>query len=255
MAGATRRVVTLKGPTWTFSREDLRAAITPRTRALVLNSPHNPSGKIFTPDELADIASACVEHDLIAITDEVYEHLVFQGSHQPLATFPGMSERTVQISSGAKTFSFTGWKVGWACASAPLIAALRTTKQFLTYVNAAPFQHAIAAGLNAGARLTDAVAPALLPQRDLLSAGLTSLGFCVLPSSGTFFLTTDLTPLGESDGARFCWSLPERCGVAAIPTSVFYDDPKHISPVIRWTFCKRLAVLHEALERLAKLLG
>ena len=253
MAGAQRRVVQLRAPSWSFEPEALETAITDRTRLILVNTPHNPTGKVFSRAELEVIADACRRHDLIAVTDEVYEHLVYESPHVSLATLPGMAERTITISSAAKTFSVTGWKVGWACARPELIAAIRTAKQFLTFVNAAPFQHAIAEGLtNSDDYLVEA-AQALRQKRDLLAAGLEVAGFRVLSSHGTFFLTTDITPLSDEDGYTFCLELPERCGVVAIPSSVFYDDKVAGRHFVRWMFSKRLEVLEEAVERLGRL--
>ncbi len=253
MAGAERRVVTLQPPDYHFDPAALRAAITPRTRLLLLNSPHNPTGKVFTPEELAAIAALCVEHDLIAVTDEVYEHLVFEGAHLPLATFPGMRDRTVTISSGGKTFSFTGWKIGWVCASPELLTAVRTAKQFLTYVNGAPFQYAIATGLRLPDDRFAALASDLRDRRDQLCAGLAAAGFTVYPPAGTYFVTTDVRSLGEEDGLAFCRGLPERCGVVAVPNVVFYDDEAAGRSLVRFTFCKRPEVLDEAISRLGTL--
>ncbi|MCU1377591.1 MAG: dapC, partial [Acidimicrobiales bacterium] len=196
------------------------AAVTPRTRLLLLNSPHNPTGKVFSRDELAALAELCVEHDLLAVTDEVYEHLVYDGAHLPLATFPGMRERTVTVSSAGKTFSVTGWKIGWACAPAPLLEAVRTAKQHLTYVNGAPFQPAVAVGLALGDDYFDGLRDSLRAKRDLLCNGLEAAGLTVLRPAATYFATVDLRPLGEDDGLAFCRALPERCGVVAIPSGV-----------------------------------
>lgn len=255
MAGAQRRVVTLTGEELTFSEEDLRAQITARTRALVLNSPHNPTGKVFNRDELEIISRVCIEFNLIAITDEVYEHLVFEGTHIPLASLPGMFERTITVSSAAKTYSFTGWKIGWACSTPQLIAAIRTAKQYLTYVSGAPFQHAIAYGLSQGDRLITPTVQSLAAGRQTLSKGLEELSLAVLPSGATYFLTTDIASLGENDGLSFARSLPRRCGVVVIPSSVFYDNKTVGSTQIRWTFCKSTKVLEEAIERLRVGLG
>jgi len=250
MAGAQRRVVTLRSPDYGFDPAELARATTERTRLLLLNSPHNPTGKVFSVDELTCIAEHCVEHDLIAVADEVYEHLVFDGEHRPLATFPGMRDRTVTISSGGKTFSFTGWKVGWVCASAPLVNAVRTAKQFLTYVSGAPFQQGIAVGLGLDDRYFAAFSADMRAKRDLLVAGLRQAGFEVFTPAGTYFLTTDIRPLGEDDGMAFCRALPERCGVVAVPNVVFYDDVVEGAPLVRFTFCKRLKVLEDAVARL-----
>ena len=253
MAGAQRRVVQLRAPDWSFEPEALEEAVTDRTRLLVVNNPHNPTGKVFSRAELEVIAEVSRRHDLIAITDEVYEHLVYESPHIPLATLPGMAGRTITISSAAKTFSFTGWKVGWACARPELMAAVRTAKQFLTFVNAAPFQYAISEGLNESDDYLVAHAQDLREKRDLLAAGLDATGFRVIPSAGTFFLTTDITPVTDDDGRTFCLELPERCGVVAIPSEAFYDDEEAGRHLVRWMFSRRREVLEEAVARLALL--
>jgi N-succinyldiaminopimelate aminotransferase len=253
LAGAQRRVVQLRTPDYAFDPDELARAITPSTRILLLNSPHNPTGKVFSRDELDLIARLCVDRDLVAVTDEVYEHLVFEGEHIPLSALPGMRERTLTISSGGKTFSFTGWKVGWVCGPAELVAAVRTVKQFLTYVNAAPFQHAIAVGLGLDDGYFLGLNADLRGKRDRLHGGLEAAGFTVLPSAGTYFLTVDIRPLGERDGLAFCRSLPERCGVVAVPTVVFYDDREAGLPLVRFACCKRAEVIDEAVSRLRRL--
>jgi N-succinyldiaminopimelate aminotransferase len=246
-------VVQLRTPDWSFEPAELERAITPRTKLLLLNSPHNPTGKVFTVDELELVAQLCVEHDLLAVTDEVYEHLVFDGHHVPLATMPGMRERTVTISSGGKTFSATGWKVGWVCAPPELLGAVKTVKQFLTYVNAGPFQHAIATGLGLPGSVLRRAAAELAEKRDRLSAGLADAGLTVFPSAGTYFVTVDIRSLGESDGLAFCRSLPQRCGVVAVPSVVFYDDKEAGAPLVRFACCKRFEVIDEAVARIGKL--
>jgi len=253
MAGAQRRVVQLRAPDWSFEPEALENAISDRTRLILVNTPHNPTGKVFSRAELEVIADASRRHDLIVVTDEVYEHLVYEPPHVSLGTLPGMAERTITISSAAKTFSVTGWKVGWACARHELIAAVRTAKQFLTFVNAAPFQYAIAEGLTESQDYLVEAADVLRQKRDFLAAGLGSAGFRVFPSHGTFFLTTDITPLSDEDGYTFCRELPKRCGVVAIPSSVFYDDKDAGRHLVRWMFSKRREVLEEAVERLGRL--
>jgi N-succinyldiaminopimelate aminotransferase len=253
LAGARMRVVTLRPPHYRYDADELARAFTDRTRVLLLNSPHNPTGKVFDRSELDELARLCTEHDVIAVTDEVYEHLVFEGRHIPLATLPGMRERTVTISSGGKTFSFTGWKVGWACATPPLLDAVKTVKQFLTYVNGAPFQHAIAYALGLPDQYYDDFAADLRVKRDRLCAGLADAGFEVYDTHGTYFVTTNITPFGESDGAAFCRSLPDRCGVVAVPNVVFYEHEDFGRPLVRFTFCKRLDVLDEAVTRLKAL--
>jgi N-succinyldiaminopimelate aminotransferase len=253
MAGAQRRVVTLRPPDYGFDLAALAGAIGDRTRAVLLNSPHNPTGKVFTRAELEAVARLCVDNDLLCITDEVYEHLVFDGEHVPMATLPGMRDRTVTISSAGKTFSFTGWKIGWACAPPDLLGAVRTAKQFLTYVNGAPFQHAVAVGLGLGDDVYKDLADDLRVKRDHLCAGLESAGFVVFPPAGTYFVTTDIRPLGTDDGMAFCRDLPHRCGVVAVPNVVFYDNLDEGRHLVRFAFCKRLEVLDDAVARLEKL--
>jgi N-succinyldiaminopimelate aminotransferase len=255
MAGATHRLVQLSPPGYSFDPDALRAAVTPRTRLLLINSPHNPTGKVLSREELTTIAEVCVEHDLIAVTDEVYEHIVFDGEHIPLATLPGMRDRVVTISSGGKSFSCTGWKIGWVCATPPLVSAVRTAKQFLTYVSGGPFQHAIAVGLRLPDERINSLGVELKEKRDRLTAGLASAGLTVYPSAGTYFVTVDIRSVGETDGYAFCRSLPERCGVVAVPNVVFYDDVEAGSPLVRFAFCKKLEVIDDAVARLQKLAG
>jgi N-succinyldiaminopimelate aminotransferase len=254
MAGAVPRLVRLHPPDWHFDPDELAAAVGPRTKVVLLNSPHNPTGKVFSPDELAQVAALCTAQDLLAVTDEVYEHLVFNGSHVPLATLPGMGERTLTISSGGKTFSFTGWKVGWVSGPAPLVAAVRAAKQFLTYTSPAPFQLAIARGLAFPPDAMGRLATELQARRDQLCDGLGALGYEVFRPAATYFATTDIAPVAPGLSAQeFCLDLPGQCGVVAIPSSVFYDpaDPDAGRTLVRWAFCKRAAVLQEALARLA----
>ncbi|HET6479787.1 MAG TPA: pyridoxal phosphate-dependent aminotransferase [Actinoplanes sp.] len=259
LAGAVRRPVTLRpGPDgrYQFDEGELRAAFGPRTRLLLLNSPHNPTGKVCTAAELSLIAALCQEHDTFAVTDEVYEHLVFTDAaepHVPLARLPGMHERTLRISSAGKTFSCTGWKVGWATGPARLVSALTRVKQFLTFVNAGPLQPAVAVALALPDDYFTGFRDALQARRDRLTAGLTEAGFAVQPSEGTYFVTADITPLGGIDGIEFCRELPLRCGVVAVPTQVFYDDRAAGRHLIRFAFCKRMSVIDEAAQRLTKL--
>jgi N-succinyldiaminopimelate aminotransferase len=251
MAGGTRVPVTLRPPGFRPDLDALRAAITPRTRLILLNSPHNPTGAVFTPDELAGIAAVACEHDLLVVSDEVYEHLTFEGEHVPAASLPGMRERTVTISSAAKTFSFTGWKVGWVTGTPELVTAVRTVKQFLTFVTGGPFQYAIAQALALPDAYFSAISADLRGRRDLLCAGLAEVGFEVYRPAGTYFVTTDIRPLGWDDGMEFCRALPGRAGVVAIPSAVFYDDVTAGSSQVRFAFCKKEEVLREALTRLA----
>ncbi|WP_257579373.1 pyridoxal phosphate-dependent aminotransferase [Streptomyces sp. JJ38] len=254
MAGAQRVPLTLRAPSFRPDLDELRSKITPHTRLLLLNTPHNPTGTVLTPEEQRSIAAIAVEHDLLVVTDEVYEHLTFDGAaHLPVATLPGMRERTVSISSAGKTFSFTGWKVGWAMADAPLLAAVRTAKQYLTYVSAGPFQYAVAEALRLPDTYFDGFRTDLQRKRDLLADGLRAAGFEIYQPQGTYFITTDITPFGESDAYAFCRALPERCGVVAVPNSVFYDDPDAGRSLVRFTFCKQDDVLREAAKRLRDL--
>ena len=253
LAGGVRRVITLNTPDYSFSIDDLEKLITAKTKAILLNSPHNPTGKVFTHNELSQIANLCIEHDLVAICDEVYEHLVFEGQHIPLIQYPGMRDRTIQISSAGKTFSFTGWKIGWVCAQPALLDTVRTAKQFLTYVNGAPFQHAIAEALNLPDHYFDNFLEDMRVKRDCLSQGLEKAGLTTFTPQGTYFVTADIKNLGYEDGKQFCLDLPVQCGVVAVPNVVFYDNKDLGSTLIRFAFCKRLDVLEEAVERLQTL--
>ncbi len=253
MAGAQRRVVPLEPPGWSFDMDRLAAAVTPRTRVILLNTPHNPTGKVFSTTELEAVARVCREHDLLAVTDEVYEHLVFEGRHVPLCTLPGMADRTITVSSAGKTFAFTGWKVGWACGPPPLVAAVRTVKQFLTYVNGAPFQPAVALGLGLPDAYFSGAAASLRHGRDQLCAGLAAAGFEVFRPHATYFAIAGVDGLGATDGVEFCRELPPRCGVVAVPAAAFYDDPRQPLPLVRFAFCKQPDVLAEAVRRLSRL--
>ena len=240
-----------------YDSDELRAAITSRTRMILLNTPHNPTGKVFDAAELAEIAALAIAHDLTVVTDEVYEHLVFPGAtHVPLATLPDMAERTLTISSGGKTFNTTGWKIGWMCGPAPLVTAAKTAKQFLTYVSGAPFQPAIAAGLDLGDDYFAGIAADLAAKRDRLVDGLRAAGFTTFVPEATYFTTVDIRPVDPSgDGMAFCRSLPERCGVVGIPNEVFYARTEHGRHLVRFACCKRFEVLDEAATRLARLRG
>ncbi|BAU84393.1 aminotransferase [Streptomyces laurentii] len=256
MAGGTRVPVTLRPREGAFGLDldELRAAVTRRTRLILLNTPHNPTGTVLDRAELTAIAELAQEHDLLVVTDEVYEHLVFDDAeHLPIATLPGMRERTVTIGSAGKTYSFTGWKVGWVTASPELTSAVRSAKQFLTYVASGPFQYAIAEALRLPDSYYDELRAGLRRKRDLLGAGLRAAGFEVYQPRGTYFITTDITPFGEKDAYAFCRALPERCGVVAIPNSVFYDDQTAGRGQVRFAFCKKDSVIEAATERLSGL--
>jgi N-succinyldiaminopimelate aminotransferase len=258
MTGATRRSVPLRPNPRTgrfeLDVDGLRAAITPRTAALLLNTPHNPTGTVFTDAELASVAELAMQHDLLVITDEVYEHLLFDGlAHRPLAGFPGMAARTLSISSAGKSFSVTGWKIGWACGPAELVAAVRAAKQFLTFVGGAPFQPAVAHALNHELAWVATLRDSLQDKRDRLTGGLTEAGFGVYRSEGTYFVCADVRGLGFDDGIEFCRALPERVGVVAVPVQVFVDDPQPWRHLVRFAFCKRDEVLDEAIARLGVL--
>ncbi|MZD06615.1 pyridoxal phosphate-dependent aminotransferase [Streptomyces sp. SID5785] len=253
LAGGTRVPVTLRPHEGAFrlDLDELRDAITPRTRLLLLNTPHNPTGTVLTRAELTAVAELAVERDLLVVTDEVYEHLTYDDAeHVPLATLPGMRGRTVTIGSSGKTFSFTGWKVGWVTSAPELVTAVRSAKQFLTYVSAGPFQYAIAEALALPDSYFADFRASMTAKRDLLSAGLADAGFTVFRPRGTYFVTTDVRPLGFDDGFAFCRALPERCGVVAIPNAVFYDDRAAGAPFVRFAFCKKDEVLSEAVTRL-----
>ncbi len=253
MAGGVRVPVTLRAPDFRLDVDRLRAAVTARTRLILLNSPHNPTGTVLTRAELAAVAELAVERDLVVVTDEVYEHMTYDVPHLPLATFPGMAERTLTISSAGKTFSFTGWKVGWASGPRHLVQALMGAKQFLTYVSGAPLQPAVAVGLRLPDAFFDAVRSELRAKRDRVCTGLRAAGFEVHEPQGTYFVTADVRSLGFADGLEFCRELPHRAGVVAIPHQVFYDDVEAGRPLVRFAFCKRDEVLDEAMTRLQSL--
>jgi N-succinyldiaminopimelate aminotransferase len=254
LAGAVRRTSVLRFPDFAVDEESLRAAFSPRTRMVLLNTPHNPTGKVFTRAELDLICSLAREHDAWVVTDEVYEHLVFGDSvHVPVATLPGMRERTLTISSAGKTFSATGWKVGWVSGPAEAVAAVRAVKQFLTFVGSGPFQPAVAVALGLGDEVYAAFAASLEAKRDLLVAGLRSAGLSVSVPAGTYFVVADAAPLGAVDALSFCRELPKRAGVAGVPVSVFHDDVDAARTLVRFAFCKRDEVLHDAVHRLSRL--
>lgn len=263
MAGGTPKFIALRPPAgdgaFGFDVDELRRAIGPRTRAILVNSPHNPTGKVYTREELGAIADVCTAHGLIAITDEVYEHLVYEPAlpHIPLATFPGMSERTITLSSLGKSFSLTGWKVGWAIAPAGLTAGVRAAHQFLTFATATPLQVGAAEAIRRGADPVRELAAMFRANRDYLCAALRDLGFGVHVPAGTYFIMADHSTLsrklGASDDREFCVRLTKEYGVAAIPPSVFYDRPELGRRLARFAFCKKRSTLEMAVERLGKL--
>src|SRR5215210_4629336 len=254
LAGGRRVGVGLFGPDFRLDHAELAAAFSERTKVVLVNSPHNPTGVVLDRADLAEIARLAIAHDALVICDEVYEHLVFDDAeHLPLAGFPGMRDRTLRISSSGKTFSATGWKIGWAMGPAELIDEVTAVKQFLTYVSGAPFQPAVARALDEGDAWVEDNRRALQDKRDRLAAGLRTVGLDPVMPRGTYFMTTDVRPLGYGDGVDFCRELPLRCGVVAIPHQVFYDDVDAGRPYVRWAFCKRDDVLDEAVRRLAKL--
>ncbi len=253
MAGAVPAFVTLEAPDWRYDASAVERAVTERTRAILVNTPHNPTGKVFSRAELEAIARLCVDHDLVCITDEVYEHMVYEGRHVPMATLPGMRERTITISSFGKTFSLTGWKVGWAAAPPPLSAAVRAAHQFITFATATPLQHAAACALSAGPEYYGDLLAGYRERRDYLVGALARIGFGVRPPAGTYYACAEFGRFGFDDDVAFCRHLIEKVGVAAIPPSAFYDRPENGRGYVRFAFCKKMATLEAAVERLEML--
>lgn len=254
LAGGVRRPVRLEPPDFALPRQRFAAAIGPRTRLILLNSPHNPTGMVLRPDDLAFVAELARRHDLIVVTDEVYEHLTFDGvPHLPLAALPGMAERTVTLSSAGKTFSVTGWKIGWATGPAELVAAVRAAKQFLTFVNGAPFQPAVADALQLPDAYFTQFRTSLQGKRDRLLDGLAGAGIPAFTPAGTYFVVADARSLGYADGHQLCLALPQLCGIVAVPMAPFYDEPQGARHLVRFAFCKRDEVLDEAVRRLKRL--
>jgi len=252
IAGGVRRPVTLRAPDFRLDLDSMAAAIGERTRLILLNTPHNPTGSVLTRAELEGVARLAIEHDLVVVTDEVYEHLVFDGrEHVPIATLPGMAERTLSISSSGKTFSLTGWKIGWATGPAELVAAVEGAKNWLSFASGAPLQPAIAHALTHELGFPRALRADLQGKRDLLCEGLGKLDVDVRVPEGTYFVTTDVRRLGWPDGRAFCLALPERAGVVAIPSQGFYDDKEEGRHLVRWAFCKTEDVIRKGLARLA----
>ena len=253
LAGGVRRTSVLRFPDFAVDEASLRAAFSERTRLVLLNTPHNPTGKVFTRAELDLVCALAREHDAWVVTDEVYEHLIFDGvEHVPVSTLPGMWDRTLTISSAGKTFSTTGWKVGWVSGPADAVAAVRAVKQFLTYVGSGPFQPAVATGLGLGDEVYAALASSLQAKRDLLCEGLASAGLPVSRPAGTYFVIADAAALGATDATEFCHWLPGAAGVVGVPVSVFHDDAEAGRTLVRFAFCKRDEVLVEAVRRLAQ---
>ena len=252
IVGGVRRPVTLRAPDFRLDLDQMEAAISERTKLILLNTPHNPTGTVLTWAELEGVAGLAIEHDLVVVTDEVYEHLIFDGSeHVPIATLPGMAERTLSISSSGKTFSFTGWKIGWATGPAELVAAVEGAKNWLSFASGAPLQPAIAHALTHELGFPRRLRADLQAKRDLLCEGLGKLDVDVRVPEGTYFVTTDVRRLGWPDGLAFCLALPERAGVVAIPSQAFYDDQDEGRHLVRWAFCKTEDVIREGLARLA----
>ena len=256
LAGGVHRAVPLRFPDLSFSPEDLRAAFGPRTKMVLINTPHNPTGKVFRRDELALIASVAREHGAWIVADEVYEHLTYDGhEHVSVATLPDAAGRALTISSGAKTFSTTGWKVGWVHGPTEAIRAIATIKQFVTFAGSAPFQPAIAAGLRLGDDFYDGLRAGMQAKRDILVEALTDAGMTVSPCQGTYFVIADAAPLGVVDAVDFCRRLPEEVGVVGVPVSAFVADRERVASLVRFAFCKRDDVLRDGAERLGRLVA
>ncbi|MFG6401777.1 aminotransferase class I/II-fold pyridoxal phosphate-dependent enzyme [Microbacterium sp. P04] len=255
LAGARLVTVPLHWPNFQPDVDELADAVTDRTRVILVNDPHNPTGAVFTAEVREQIVRSAIEHDAIIVTDEVYEHLVFAEAHVPLATLPGAAERTLSISSAGKTFSVTGWKIGWVTGPADLVSAVLTVKQFLTYVNGTPFQPAIAVGLRRPDDFFRGIAATLHAKSELLGDGLRSAGFGVSPPRGSYFTVADAAPVGATEAAQFCRELPARAGVVGIPLTAFVTPPhRHrYGTLVRFAACKRTDVLAEASRRLALL--
>ena len=255
MSGAVPRYVTLRPPGFGIDLEELRSVFSPKTKAIVVNNPHNPTGRVLTEAELAAIASLCVEYDVIAITDEVYEEMVFDGEHRRLATYEGMWERTLTLSSIGKTFSLTGWKLGWGIAPSALTAGLRAAHQFLTFTTPTPVQHGAVAAMAATHGFYEELRSGYLKKRDLLANGLESVGFDVYRPQGTYFMMAGFDGFGFDDDRAFCRHMVETARVVAIPPSVFYHRPEDGASLVRFAFCKDEEILTEALDRLSDLAG
>jgi len=255
MTDATTRSVTLHAPHFRWNDDELRAAFTSKTRAVIINTPHNPTGRVFDRKELEQIATLCIEHDALCFSDEVYDRLVFDGEHISIASLPGMRERTVTMGSIGKTYSLTGWKIGWAIAPPALTAGVRAAHQFMLYAVATPLQHGAAAALRSGGDYYEEFVATYRRKRDFLCDALAAIGFGVVPPQGTYFVLADHTPFGFEDDVAFCTHLVKEIGVAAIPPSAFYDRPERGKSLVRFAFCKTDTTLEAAVERLGKLKG
>jgi N-succinyldiaminopimelate aminotransferase len=251
LAGGVPRPIPLEPPAWRVEPAAVEAVVSDRTRVLLVNSPHNPTGRVLGSEELDVLAEACRRHDVLAVTDEVYEHLIYDGEHLPISTREGMAERTISVSSLGKTHSFTGWKIGWATGPVELVSAVRGVKQFLTFAGGTPLQHAAVVALEQAGEEPAKLAGSLAAKRDLLADGLRTAGFEVLHTSGTYFLTADARPLGSGDAVALCERLPHEAGVVAIPLSAFTAEPERVRALVRFAFCKRREVLDDAVARLA----
>ncbi|MCZ6835781.1 MAG: aminotransferase class I/II-fold pyridoxal phosphate-dependent enzyme, partial [Planctomycetota bacterium] len=252
MAGAIPKFVTLRAPDFAVDPDELRAAFTSKTRAILVNTPHNPTGKVYSREEMEMIASLCKEFDCLAISDEVYEHLVFEGEHIRMATLDGMWERTITLSSLGKTYSLTGWKIGWAIAPGNLTQGVRSAHQFLSFATATPLQHGAVAALQADQSYYDEFIANYRGWRDLLVDGLSRIGFEVYKPAGTYFVLADHSSFGFDTDVEFCRHLVKEVGVAAIPPSAFYHDPADGHKLVRFAFCKDEKTLREALSRMER---
>lgn len=255
LAGGVHRTVRLRSPSFLPDLDELNSAVSDRTRLIIINNPHNPTGTVFPREILQSVVELAHRHDALIVTDEVYEHLVFDSPHLPVAALPGASERTITISSGGKTFNTTGWKIGWLTARSPLVTAILAVKQFLTFVNGAPFQPAIAAGLGLPDSFFHGIAADLRGKRDLLAAGLTEAGFPLSLPQGSYFIVADAAPLGYSDGADLCRRLPSLAGVVAVPISAFCSpgNRAEYASLVRFAYCKKSSVLEQAARQLSSL--
>ncbi|OSQ46234.1 aminotransferase [Thalassospira alkalitolerans] len=254
LAGGIPKLVRVTPPHWDLPKDELAAAFSDKTKLILINSPMNPCSKVFSDDELGFIAEQCIKHDVVALCDEVYEHLVFDGrTHHPLMTFPGMRDRTVRIGSAGKTFSLTGWKIGYITACERLMEPIKKAHQFLIFTVPPALQHGVAYGLNKGDDYFEGFTADMQAKRDFLMKGLKDVGFGVLDSQGTYFITCDFRPLGyDCDDVEFCQIMIKEAGVVAIPVSAFYQTEGAVNHFVRFCFCKREEMMTEAIERMKK---